>query len=291
MAALRGWRLTGGAKCGIITTRKKIARSARPEKKRIGKEDLEERNDRIEGEVKISTPLMAKIENYWYHYKWHTIVAIFLVITVLVASLQMCTRTSYDVHIMYAGNHKIEKISTNGNSTTPFSSTLASFGRVVPDLNGDGEVHVNLLDLFVMTAEEVAEFNKTNDGTTEINEIQIKENTTALEANYLLFGDYYIMLLSPALFEKYDEQYDGALFADISRYASGEVLSSLSLTENRRGVYLSSLGIYSMIGIEGLPADTVVCIRNKTAFGNGSNEANHGYSEAAFKEILKYSNK
>lgn len=252
---------------------------------------MEERNEKFEGDVKISTPLMAKIENYWYHYKWHTIVAIFLVITVLVASLQMCTRTSYDVHIMYAGNHKLEKISSNGNSTTPFTSTLASLGRVVSDHNGDGEVHVNLLDLFVMTADEVAEFNQTSDGKSEINEIQIKENTTALESNYLLFGDYYIMLLSPALFEKYDSQYDGALFADISRYADADLLSSLSLTENGRGVYLSSLGIYSMVGIEGLPADTVVCIRNKTTFGNGSNQANHGYSEAAFKEILTYTNK
>ena len=249
---------------------------------------MEERDEKIGGDVEIRTPLVAKLENFWYHYKWHSIVIFFLVITVTVASLQMCTKTNYDVHILYAGNHEIEKISTDGNSTTPFSTTLGSLGRVIPDLDGDGEIHVNLLDLFIMTPEEVAEFNKTSDGTTEINEIQIRDNTRALEENYLLFGDYYIMLLSPTLFEKYDEKHEGALFAPVKNYASAE---GLELTGNGRGVYLRSLGVYSLAGIEGLPEDTVVCIRNRSVFGNASNDENHRRSEDAFRKLLSYSSK
>jgi len=252
---------------------------------------MEEKNEKLEGEVRIRTPFLTWLENYWYHYKWHTVVAVFLVITVLVASTQMLTKTSYDVHILYAGNHKLEKISSDGNSTTPFTNTLKSFNRVLPDLDGDGEVNANLLDLFVMTAEEIAEFNKTNDGESEINEIQIKENTDALENNYLLFGDYYIMLLSPALFEKYDEKYDGALFAPIKNYANAETLSGLDLTENGCGVYLRSLDIYGLAGIEGLPDDTVVAIRNATLFGTSSNAENHARSESALRAILSYTAK
>ena len=248
---------------------------------------MEERNERIEGEVSIRSPIVTKLENYWYHYKWHTIVALFLVITVTVASLQMCTRTTYDLHIIYAGNHQIKKSAESGNSTTPFTNTLKSLCRVVPDANGDGEVHVDLLDLFIMTGEEIADFYESSDGTTEINEIQIKENTENLESNYLLFGGYYIFFLSPALFEKYDARYDGALFSPIASYTEGG-LPEGAVTENGRGVRLSDLGIYELAGICELPADTVICIRNPSLFSTSSGEENYRYSEEAMRAILSY---
>ena len=249
---------------------------------------MEDRNEKIEGDVSIKTPFMTKLENFWYHYKWHTIAVIFIIVVIAVASTQMITKTSYDVHILYAGNHKIEKVSSDGNSTTPFTNTLKSFNRMIGDLDGDGEVNVNLLDLFIMTPEEIAEFNKNSDGTTQLNEIQIKENTDALEGSYLLFGDYYIFFISPTLFEKYNERYDGALFAPIKNYADEELLSSLELTENGCGVMLRSLAAHSLAGIEKLPDDTVVCIRNKSSFANSRENESHRRSEEAMREILSY---
>ena len=41
---------------------------------------MDERNEKNDGEIKINSPPLEKLENFWYHYKWHSIVALFLVI-------------------------------------------------------------------------------------------------------------------------------------------------------------------------------------------------------------------
>ena len=41
------------------------------------------------GEVQAPTTVKEKAENFWYHYKWHSIVALFLVITLVICALQL----------------------------------------------------------------------------------------------------------------------------------------------------------------------------------------------------------
>ena len=67
-----------------------------------------------------------------------------------------------------------------------------------------------------------------------------------------------------------------------------ELLSSLELTENGCGVMLRSLAANSLAGIEKLPDDTIVCIRNKSSFANARESESHRRSEEAMREILSY---
>ena len=238
------------------------------------------------GDASIKSPIVTKLENFWYHYKWHSIIAAFLVIVLIVCSFQMCTRTTYDVHILYAGAYKLEKTSSDGD-VSAYLGTVSSLKRVAQDFDGNGSTDVNLLDLFVMTNEEIAEFYRDeNNAGKEINEIQIRDNTDTLEST-LLFGNYYLCFLSEALFQKYEELHDGAIFADLSPYvAAGAEYEYAS----PRGIYIRSLDFYSMPYISELPDDTVVCIRRLSdvsgLFGGGEAAESHRRAEALIRELL-----
>ena len=55
------------------------------------------------------------LENFWYHYKWHSLIAAFLIFTVTVCTVQMCRKESYDMHILYAGGHSFQRNSEDGD--------------------------------------------------------------------------------------------------------------------------------------------------------------------------------
>ena len=51
-------------------------------------------------------------ENFWYHYKFHTIAVVFAVFVLTVGILQLVGKTNPDIYIMYAGEKFYEN--TNG---------------------------------------------------------------------------------------------------------------------------------------------------------------------------------
>ena len=72
-----------------------------------------------------------KWENYWYHYKWHTIIAVFLAITIGVSVTQCATKTNYDQSaVLYCDRTVLENTSLALELELTARST---------DLNGDGE--------------------------------------------------------------------------------------------------------------------------------------------------------
>ena len=245
---------------------------------------MDERNEKNEGEIRINSPLLEKLENFWYHYKWHSIVALFLVIAITVMSLQMCKKTEYDAHVLYAGTHEISHSSADGE--TPYYTATGSLKRAVEDFNGDGSVNVSLLNLFVLNDAEIEAALAGTEGK-EINEALILEDTETLK-NTLLFGEYYVCFLSERLFLEYDAQYEGALFAEVANYI-GDVECE---TVSGRGVYLRSLAYYDLPEICNLPDDTVVCLRKlsevSTLFGKAANEENFRRGEIVFRNIISY---
>ena len=67
----------------------------------------------IEGVGEVTTPATPKekLQNFWYHYKWHSLVAVFLVIAILICSLmcfilskQISRKTSQRIFLGRYGN-------------------------------------------------------------------------------------------------------------------------------------------------------------------------------------------
>ena len=73
-----------------------------------------------------------KIENFWYHYKWHTIIIVFFIITGLVCLVQCSTKEQPDDKaLLYVNQNLLD------NAANDLSDKL---GGYIEDYNGNGEV-------------------------------------------------------------------------------------------------------------------------------------------------------
>ncbi len=243
-------------------------------------------SEKITNDVKPSSPFITKIENFWYHYKWHTIAAVVVTIIFLVLLLQTCSRVDYDGHILYAGPYELKQTSQNGD-IAPYAEAISSLKKVCSDYNNDGNVNVTLQNLFVLNDEEANEMYEINPGQS-INTTLVQEDTKTLNQN-MLYGDYYVCFLSERLFFEYEERYGGALFCKVEGYLADEKDYSLA---GEHGVYLSSLDIYSLPELCNFPENTVVCLRSlnevSSKFNKRESERAFANAEDIFRNILAY---
>lgn len=106
-------------------------------------------NKNIEGVGEVTPPstLKEKIQNFWYHYKWHSIVSIFLVAVVLVCTLQLCSKTEYDSYILYAGSKNIGRTAEDGD-VAEIVTVISSLKRIAEDYDENGEISINFLNYY-----------------------------------------------------------------------------------------------------------------------------------------------
>ena len=211
------------------------------------------------GDVRLSSPFLTKLENYWYHYKWHTIIAAFVLTVVIVCTAQMCGKKQYDNHVMYVGNASL--------SSAQLTGLDESFRLLMEDYNGDGEKNVSIERYFVT-------FNKETGGLLLGNAI----TNWASVQNEILAGEALLCLVSPEVFERLDSVTergeDGTVYTllrPLSKLVAGD-----SAMEDRLyptyyrykngdisdyGITLHKTPLGSLPGFSALPEDTVLCLR------------------------------
>ena len=79
-----------------------------------------------------------KLQNFWYHHKWHTIAGVFAAVVTIVMLVQCMNTPDPDYRIIIA----IDKTLPMGYT----SSLEAAFKPYGEDLNGDGQVIVQFID-------------------------------------------------------------------------------------------------------------------------------------------------
>jgi hypothetical protein len=225
-----------------------------------------------------------KLANFWYYYKWHTLVAIFIIIVLLICTLQMCSKESYDVHIMYAGTHEFKRTSQDGD-LPPYIDAISSLKTVTDDYNADGSTTLDFLDLYLMTMREMQDMG--GDEGTEVNYALINNNRETFKNN-LLYSDYYVCFVSVSLYDEYKLVSDTNIFTDLKKYVESDE-SPLVFYENE-AVYLSSTKLASLPEFSSLPEDTLVTLRIKSAvasiFSKSETEKIYQNSEDVIRNIL-----
>lgn len=71
------------------------------------------------------------LENYWYHYKWHTVIGLFLVLTLAVGITQCALRTQYDQNCVLYCNRTV-----SDNASLALQQELTA---LIPDSDGNGQ--------------------------------------------------------------------------------------------------------------------------------------------------------
>lgn len=239
-----------------------------------------ENNEEPRGKGKLA----AKLDNFWYHYKWHSIVALLLVFAITVFSLQMCKQEDYDIYIMYAGPKQISRVMENGNFCE-YDTTMSSFKQVVSDFDENGGVSISFLDLYMLSQDEIKELEK-GDG---VNYTLLNNNNQTFR-DTMLYSGYYICFLSERLYLEYAKT--EGVFAPIEPYTNGLDVDFL----DTGAIYLHSeaLKFNTLPGICDLPCDTVICLRSKSVISaylsQKENEKQYARSLEVLEAIFKYGN-
>ncbi len=245
-------------------------------------------NEEIKEPTEQKSSFGRWLENFWYHYKVHTIAVIFVLTVICIFTVQMCSRESYDIHIMYAGGKSLLHTQSEDNE---YSQIVSSLGRVTEDYDENGVRSSGFLNLYIPSAAEMEVLEE--EGRAEMLYSIIKSDTDTLNTNMML-NDYYICFFSEDLFRQYDKDQNDSPdievfpFADIENYIPDGSDNSFEYA-SERGIYLRSTEFYKMPGISKLPADTVVCIRiRSTVYSSKDNIADYKNSEAVMRNILSY---
>lgn len=245
---------------------------------------MEEKNENIPVNPKIKIKVSSKFENFWYYYKWHTIIGIAVVFVLAVITVQLFTRKSYDVNIVYAGEKSIGTTSLSGDGYSELSLLKNAIESASDDYDGDGEVNFNLQTLMIMSQNEFDELTKVyTDASQKAHlETEIYNNKKTL-GEYMING-YFLYFLSEDVFREYDEDERGSMFVPLSGFVKS---SGTYEYASERGIYISSLALYESSDLSMLPPDTVICLRIPGAFdggGDGSYEA----AERLLSDILTF---
>ena len=240
-------------------------------------------------EVKEKSKLRLWSENFWYHYKWHSIAALFIVLVVIFCTLQMCQKVSYDAHLLYAGGKSLRGTEEN-ETETAYRTIYDTLGRYVPDADGDGNRNLAFLDIYLPSSEEIEAEKANGDG---VNYTLLAENDELFRQN-MLIGDYYVCLISERLLEEWTKDEKNNPFKAISEYLpEGATVATADgeagyLFASEYGIYLHSVPSAARPGLKDLPDDTVICIRKLSGIGDSkkSTAAKYATAEQMLKLIL-----
>lgn len=135
-----------------------------------------------------------KIDNFWYYYKIHVLVVVFILFVASVFIKDIVTKLDYDYSVAFV----TEEMMTNEE----ISSIQSVFEREAEDLNGDGEIHVEVQN-YTIPQGDSADPQLVAAGQTKLT-VDIQEGTSM------------IFFLSPGCYESYKDS--GVLPADESEY-------------------------------------------------------------------------
>ena len=252
----------------------------------------ENKNTQTEAVKTEKQSFSAWLDNFWYHYKWHTIAVIFVLIVAIVCTVQLVNRTDYDAVIAYAGSKNVTKKSENGD-VAEIVTMQSSLKDVVYDVDENGEISISLEALFWLSSAEIAALEaelaeKRENGETpeEINYALLTSNYTTVD-NLMLSGEYFLWFMSDDLYNHINNKSDVNRFVDLASMPEGDTEVEF-YGEDTCAVYLKSTEFYKMPGICDLPEDTLVVVRR---LGVGTNKSTKRAYEAALnfaKEIINY---
>ena len=231
------------------------------------------------GEIAVKGGFLGWLDNYWYHYKWPTIGALFLIVVLIVGLTQCISKEDEDVVVLYAGRTQF--------SVGEANAICEVLEAIVPQK--EVKTNVGITYFQVMSEDQIkqAEAETDADGNKKYT-VDRKYLSDQYDSYYsqLLTGSHSVVFLEPWLYEKLVKDSRLASLKDVLGYVPEGAVGE-------HGVKLGSLDIYEKYGAlkNVMSADTVVCIlhpNSKITFSKNSNEKYYESEKALFRAIIEY---
>ena len=241
------------------------------------------------GSPEMKSPFLSKLENFWYYYKWHSIVALFLIFCIVICSLQFCARKTYDVHVIYAGSKSIVRTSEDGD-VPPYNRLSSALAERAEDYNEDGETLLTLYTLAFLSPAEREEVSKNPD--LQVNEALLEQDREFFMQNFIYGsgGNYNVAFISPYVYEEYNTVSGVSMFQPVSDYLDSdydgyELYSDFAVKLSSTPLYKNSATVRTI-----LPEDTLIVLKirsfSASATDRAGAEARYAASEAFFRSLL-----
>ena len=218
---------------------------------------------------------VSKLENFWYHYKIPAIIVAALVVFAVVVGVQIATKQSYDLYVLYAG-------SANVNDASSGTAPVKQMEKGFADVSGSAELKTTVQSFVWLNPKVVSEYKK-NDVAVNVTQNN-KMFQTVMDA--VAAGKCSIMLLDR---EIYGEVRDRGALEKLSDVLGYEVDGAL----DEYGVLLSDTAFgREHGGFRDLPEDTVLCVRNLqngfSLVGQGSGDEKWDRQLDVFRAMMDY---
>ena len=236
----------------------------------------EEQKMSEQAEVRLfgNTKFGKWLDNFWYHYKFHTICVVVLLLIVTVCVVQCASRPANpDAYICYAGRKDLRPTSKN-TAAQDMEAVLKGMATTALDTE---DPQITLFHYLIITASD-------NPTTQNLS----LSNIETLKAQLDVAGSY-LYLLDESLYNVYTQTAGGAHYmTEVAPYLKEG--SNVELTPDGRGVYLRSTALYSQPGFSSLPEDTVLCLRISFTISGAMNgkkqQAFYKDQEALFAHLI-----
>ena len=216
-------------------------------------------------------------EHIWYHYKWHILISLFVLLVSVVGITQCVGKKAdpTDLHILYAGGSQISSATDSKDKDAPFNDIEKTLTSLCPDYDKNGNVLVDLESYYYLSSGELAELKADNDKRPENEKIDylyyenvVKYNKNTLNS-LMLSSEYYVWFISESLYNEYLNTSSGELrFVSLEGFGKdGRTLPyyiDKSGNVDYKAVYLKDLMLYDYSGIDNMPDDTLVVLRTPT---------------------------
>ena len=223
-----------------------------------------------------NSKFLTWFDNFWYHYKWHTIAIAFIVLVIGTCIIQFVTTPKNDIIFTYAGP---KEFVTVPEEKAGINSALSDVSKKVY-----GEKSTASLNNFLIySKEQIDEIKSQLDENGKPQYVDTAFNTSQMNSfdEFSKSGASFILLLDPSVYQRL-----------ISQSGEAERLVELSAiygsTPNgaldKYSVRLGDTKIYQTVPeLRALPADTVVCLHGKLILS--TNQKDYDMQKQVFEEF------
>ena len=233
-----------------------------------------------ESDIHVKNKFIEKLDNFWFYYKIHVLVAVFVVFVLTVCFVQSCSKEESDVTVLYTGPYLY--------SSTELEGVREELNAAMPsDFDGNGKKYTDIVTYQVMSEEQILEYEAYLKQDNPKATIDRTYFTTQMQTynNFVLTGECGVFLLDSHLYEKLislDKEHIvlrplSEVFAEIPDRAIGKYGIKFSETE----LYKNSENLSK------LPEDTVLCLTQPFVMGKSGNQKLYNRMTQMFVAMAK----
>lgn len=233
-----------------------------------------------DAKISVKGKIFRWLDNYWYHYKWHTIIVSAAAIILAVCLWQMGSTKKHDTVIVYAG-----PMCLTTNETIQLQEALSGILPSDRDENGEKSAAMSMYHIYSEAQIEVVE-QETDSAGRVLYPVDRTRNSSQFQSynTYCQSGQSSVFLLDPYLYEQIPEGY----VYPLSEFFDGELPKGA--LEDGYGIRLGDTDLYKDYSIvRRLPADTVICLRPPLeGLGQKIDDDRYQYEMDVFRALVSY---